>query len=248
MENKNYLIENIEKLGLQTNSQNIELIDLFYHELLKWNEKTNLTRIVDEKDFIDKHILDSLSCKKVLDTVYRKDLKVIDIGTGAGFPLLPLWFFYQEMEITLVDSVNKKLEFIRHFLNVAKENFPDLDISKVKVVHSRAEDLGKDKLYKSQYDLIVSRALSRLASLIELAMPFVKVDGLFLAMKGHEIEEEVQEAEKVNQMIGGGQINIDKFPLLDTELMRSFITIKKITKTSPYFPRRPGMAQKTPIV
>ena len=248
MEHKDYLIEKIEKLGFTENSQNIELIELFYNELIEWNKKVNLTRIVDEKDFIDKHILDSLSCKKVLDKILTDDLKVIDIGTGAGFPLLPLWFFYQNIQITLVDAVNKKLEFIRHFLKVAKEQFPDLDIGKIQVIHSRAEDLAKDKNHREKYDLIVSRALSKLPSLIELAMPFIKMNGLFLAMKIHEIEEEVGESQKVTKMMGGGEINIDKFELLDIGLMRSFVTIEKIAKMPGYFPRKSGIAQKNPII
>lgn len=258
MENKNYLISNIEKLGLNADEQSIKLIEIFYSELIEWNKKTNLTRITDEKDFIDKHILDSLSCEKTIKklmhnsivsgAVKRQDIKVIDIGTGAGFPLLPLWFFNRDISITLVDSVNKKLDFIRHFLKVAKENFPDLNIEKVNIVHSRAEDLAGDKNHREKYDIIVSRALSRLSSLIEMAMPFLKKDGVFLALKSAEIDEEVKEASKINSLIGGGEIKVEKFQLLDTELMRSFVIIKKVKKTSEDFPRRAGLAQKSPII
>lgn len=248
MEHKNYLIEKIEKLGLKTNEQNIKLIEIFYNELVEWNKKTNLTRIIDEKDFIEKHILDSLSCFKEVEKVTNPNSKIIDIGTGAGFPLLPLWFFYPDYEITLVDSVNKKLEFIRHFLNVAKENFENLDINKVNVVHSRAEDLAKDKDYREKYDVILSRALSRLSSLVELAMPFIKKDGYFIALKSFEIDEEAKEAEKIVKMTGGGNIDINKFTLLDTDLMRSFVIIRKIKNISKDFPRKAGLAQKTPII
>ncbi len=248
MNEKDYLIENIKKLGYECKDSNIELIELFYDELIEWNKKVNLTRITDEKDFIDKHILDSLSCKKVIDKILKDNFKVIDIGTGAGFPLLPLWFFYSDIQITLVDSVNKKLDFIRHFLKVAKEKFEDLDISKVKVIHSRAEDLALDKEHREKYDLIVSRALSKLPSLVELAMPFIKVGGLFLAMKVYEVEEEAQGAEKITRLIGGDIIEIDKFQLLDTDLMRSFVMITKKLKTNRNFPRKAGLAQKSPII
>lgn len=248
MEHKNYLIEKIERLGLKTNEQNIKLIEIFYNELVEWNKKTNLTRIIDEKDFIEKHIIDSLSCFKEVEKVTKPNSKIIDIGTGAGFPLLPLWFFYPDYEITLVDSVNKKLEFIRHFLNVAKENFQNLDINKVNVVHSRAEDLAKDKDYREKYDVILSRALSRLSSLVELAMPFIKKDGYFIALKSFEIDEEAKEAEKIVKMTGGGNIEINKFTLLDTDLMRSFVIIRKIKNISKDFPRKAGLAQKNPII
>lgn len=248
MEHINYLITSIQKLGLETNDKNIRLIEIFYHELIEWNKKTNLTRITDEKDFIEKHILDSLSCHKELINRIDKNTRIIDIGTGAGFPLLPLWFFYQDIDITLVDSVNKKLDFIRHFLNIAKNEFNDLDIEKVHIIHSRAEDLAKDKNHREKYNLILSRALSRLSSLIELAMPFIKKDGFFIALKSFEIDEEVQEAQKINKLIGGGDIQVEKFKLLDTELMRSFIIIKKIKNITNDFPRKAGMAQKNPII
>lgn len=248
MEHKNYLIENIEKLNLKYNEQNIKLIEIFYNELVEWNKKTNLTRITDEKDFIEKHIIDSLSCFKEVEKRVSSNSKIIDIGTGAGFPLLPLWFFYPDYQITLVDSVNKKLDFIRHFLNIAKENFPDLDIANVNIVHSRAEDLAKDKNYRESFDLILSRALSRLSSLIELAMPFIKKDGYFIALKSFEIDEEISEAQKINKMIGGGDIELEKFKLLDTDLMRSFVIIRKIKNTNNQFPRKAGLAQKSPII
>lgn len=249
MENIDYLVKNIEKLGIKTNEQNIKLIEIFYNELIEWNKKTNLTRIIDEKDFIEKHILDSLSChKEVQSRLNENNNKVIDIGTGAGFPLLPLWFFYQDLEITLVDSVNKKLDFIRHFLNVSKEQFKDLNIEKVSIIHSRAEDLAKDKSHREKYNIILSRALSRLSSLIELAMPFVKKDGYFIALKSYDIDEEAKEAQKINKEIGGGEIQVNKFQLLDTELMRSFVIIKKVKNTNNNFPRKAGMAQKTPII
>ena len=248
-ETEEYFIESIKQLGLIAKKEHLDLFALFYHELIKWNSHTNLTRITEEKDFIEKHLLDSLSCIKALDiSNAEKKLKVIDIGTGAGFPLLPLLFFFPQWKITLVDSVNKKLEFIKHFTNLATENFSNLKKENIEIVHSRAEDLAKSKSYRENFDLCISRAVAKLVSLSELCMPFIKINGTFIAMKGPDIDEEIKEAKKVIILLGGKIDSIVKFELLNTGLNRAIISVKKIKKTNSDFPRKPGMAQKAPII
>ena len=248
-ENGNYLKESLKKLGFAPSDEHIALFNLFYDELIKWNEHTNLTRITEEKEFIDKHLLDSLSSiKAVSPEQAEKPLKVIDIGTGAGFPLLPLWFFYPHWQITLLDSVKKKLDFISHFSKTAIESFPVLSAKNIKIIHARAEDLAANKEHREKYDIIFSRAVARLTSLIELSLPFIKTGGAFVGMKGGDIDAEIQEAEKVTGKTGGQLSETIKFDLLETGLSRSLVIIKKISKTPPDFPRKAGMAQKTPII
>jgi 16S rRNA (guanine527-N7)-methyltransferase len=249
LKNEKYFIENVEKLGFKPENYHIELFRLFYDELLKWNEHTNLTRITEEKEFIDKHLLDSLSCIKAIDKeLAGKPLKVIDIGTGAGFPLLPLWFFYPHWKITLLDSVKKKLNFIGHFSEIAIEKYPQLKAENIEIIHSRAEDLAKDKAYREKYDIIFSRAVASLASLVELSLPFVKINGNFIGMKSADVGPEVAEAKNIIRRIGGQHTDTITFELLETGLQRALVIIKKVKATPADFPRKAGMAQKNPLI
>jgi len=244
-ENIEYLKLGLDNLSLTYNDEKIAIIEDFYNDLIEFNTHTNLTRILDEKDFIDKHFFDSLSALKVLDE--NKNLKIIDIGTGAGFPLMPLLIFYPEIEATFVDSVNKKLDFIRNFSEklVSKYNFKKENI---KIVHSRAEDLAKDKNFREKYDVVISRAVSKLASLTELNMPFIKKQGSFIAMKSYDCDEELKEAEKIIKLIGGEFDKCLKFDLIGNEIKRALIVIKKLNTTPNIFPRKSGFAQKDPII
>lgn len=246
---RTYFSEQLQNLGYQISEKQLDLFQLFYEELIKWNSHTNLTRITEEKEFIDKHLLDSLSAKKALsDELSSKSLKVIDIGTGAGFPVLPLWFMFPDWKICLLDSVKKKLDFIHNFVKIASEKYDFIKLENVEIVHSRAEDLAKNNKYRENYDIIFSRAVSRLSSLVELSMPFIKVDGQFIGMKSFEIEEELNESERIIKLSGGKFSKLLKFELLNTGMNRSLVIIDKIKKTPKDFPRKAGLAQKQPII
>lgn len=244
-ENIDYLIEGIKKLEITPHEKTIEILLRFYEELLKFNAHTNLTRIIDEKDFIDKHLFDSLSCIRALPE--SKDFKIIDIGTGGGFPLMPLWIFFPEMKVTFVDSINKKLDFTRQFSTILIEEY-GFKKENITITHSRAEDLARNKAHKEKYDVVVSRGVSKLPSLIELNAPFVKVDGLFIAMKLFEVDEELAQAAKIIEITSLELVNTIKFELLDTGLMRALVLFKKLKTLNPKFPRRAGLAQKEPII
>ena len=241
-----YLEKSLSKLGIESNESTLSLFNNLYKDLIIWNEHTNLTRIIDERDFIDKHLLDSLSCIKIID---KKDtsLKIIDIGTGAGFPLLPLWIVFPHWKITLVDSVKKKLNFIESFYNkhMKPHGYKESNIS---IIHSRAEDLAKDFVYRDNYDLVISRAVAYLPTLVELCMPFVKVNGTFLAMKSSEVDKELTESKKIISLLGSKVLKVEKFDLLETDLKRSLVSIKKEKATTKDFPRKAGEAKRVPII
>jgi len=246
---KKYLSNNLKELGFSFEETHIELIEFLYDELIAYNTHTNLTRITDEKDFIDKHILDSLSSIKAFEkSELSNNLKIIDIGTGAGFPALPLWFFFNNWDFMLIDSSRKKITFIEEFIKNAKEKFDFLNTKNINVLSIRAEDLAKEKEYKEIYDVVINRAVSKLASLIELSLPFLKINGYFIAMKSFEIEEEILESKKVLFHVGGKISQTIKFELLDTGLKRSLVVIEKIKPTPSNFPRRTGLAQNNPIL
>jgi len=249
LELKTYLSDNLKELGLSVEEIHIELIELLYDEMIAYNAHTNLTRITDAREFIDKHILDSLSSIKAFDKdSFDKELKIIDIGTGAGFPALPLWFFFKNWNFMLIDSSRKKINFIEEFLQKAEEKFEFLNLDNIHVMSIRAEDLAREKEHREKYDIVINRAVSKLVSVIELSMPFLKVNGNFIAMKSFEVEDEILESKKVLIETGGKLSENIKFELLNTGLKRSFVIIKKFKVSSSNYPRRTGLAQNNPII
>lgn len=221
---------------------NIDLEDeeirkfILYKDLLKeWNEKLNLTAIVDDKEIIIKHFIDSLTIEKYIS----KDYSVIDVGTGAGFPGIPLKIIRNDIKITLLDSLNKRLIF----LNEIREK---LNLEKVDIIHGRAEDIGKEEKYREKFDVATARAVANLATLAEYCLPFVKVNGYFICMKGNKIEE-IKDAEKALKVLGGEIIEVKNFLLPESDIERNIIVIKKIKETPKEFPRKAGMPSKNPI-
>lgn len=243
-ENINYLKASLEELKITFNEEKIAIILDFYNDLIEFNSHTNLTRIIDEKYFIDKHLIDSLS---IANFIEKKSSSIIDIGTGAGFPLMPLLIFYPEIKATFVDSVNKKLDFSRNFIKKLNEKY-NFNTKNISVIHSRAEDLAKSTAFREKFDIVVSRGVSKFVSLTELNMPFIKKHGLFLAMKLDEVETELEEASKIIELTGGKVLKVEKFSLPQTELKRSLTIIEKIKTTPKDFPRKAGLAQKEPII
>lgn len=203
--------------------------------ILEWNEKINVTAIKDEKEFIVKHFIDSLTiCNFVKDAK-----KILDIGTGAGFPGIPLKIYYPEIEFTLIDSVNKKV-------TVLKDVTQKLNLQKIEALHVRAEELAKDLKYRESFDIVTTRAVSNLATISEYMLPFVKIGGKAICMKGPNVEQELEDAKKAIKLLGGEIEDIKKIQI-DDELERNIIIIKKVNKTDKKYPRGQGKPAKEPI-
>lgn len=215
-----------------------ERFKLYNDLLLEWNEKMNLTAITEPDEVAVKHMIDSLSCYD--KTVFKKGVKVIDVGTGAGFPGLPLKIWQEDINLTLLDSLNKRV----NFLNTVAQS---LALSDVMTIHSRAEDAGKKELYRECYDIAVSRAVARLNVLCELCLPFVSVGGYFIALKGSRYKEEAQEAEQAVKILGGAIERIVPIKLPRLEDSRAVIYIKKIKNTGKNYPRKAGIPEKSPL-
>ena len=208
-----------------------------YMELLReWNEKINLTAITDEEGILVKHFFDSCSISEFVDN----NSKIIDVGTGAGFPGLPLKIVNDTLNLTLVDSLNKRINFLNEVKN-------KLGLKNVETVHGRAEDIGIDNKYREKYDFAVSRAVAELRILVEYLLPLVKVDGKVIAMKGPNIDEEVENAKKAVKLLGGEIERIESFRLGNTDNERTVIIIKKIKNTESKYPRKAGIPRKNPL-
>ncbi|MCI9063193.1 MAG: 16S rRNA (guanine(527)-N(7))-methyltransferase RsmG [Clostridia bacterium] len=204
--------------------------------LLEWNEKINLTAITEKDEVILKHFIDSMTVLK-----YIKDNgDIVDVGTGAGFPGIPLSIVKDNLTVTLVDSLNKRI----NFLNEVKEK---IQLENVKTIHSRAEDFGQNKEYREKYDVSVSRAVANLSVLVEYLLPLVKVGGKCICMKGSEVEEEIEEAKFAIKELGGKIESVEEFYLPNTDMKRTIILINKIKKTPMKYPRKPGMPAKQPL-
>lgn len=208
-----------------------------YMELLiEWNQKINLTAITEPKEIILKHFIDSLTINKDI----KNAKKIVDIGTGAGFPGIPLGIMNQDAEMYLVDSLNKRLMFLEE---VVKE----LKLKNVKLIHSRAEDFGKNKEYREKFDIAVSRAVANLSTLSEYLVPLVKIGGKVISMKASGVEEELNNAKKAIDVLGGKIENVEEFILPESDIGRTIITIRKEKNTPNKYPRKAGLPSKEPI-
>ena len=224
--------------GLEFSDAQLEQFEIFYKLVVEWNEKINLTAITEEKDFAVKHIIDSVSLWEEEKFISTK--KIIDVGTGAGFPGLPLKIFKPELEIVLLDSLSKRVEFL-------KKVVAELNLQNVVCVHGRAEDFARQKDFREQFDLAVTRAVSRLNVIAEYCLPFVKVGGIFVALKGKKFLEEISEAKSAVKILGGGEINFVEKILPDLPDKRTVIYIDKIKSTQKNFPRKAGTPVKNPL-
>ena len=236
--------ENLKELNIELNNVQMEAFDEYYRTLLEWNEVMNLTAITDYEEVLLKHYVDSLAINKAIGEVSNWNLnnkiKVIDIGTGAGFPGIPLKIVFDNLDIVLLDSLNKKVNFLNEV--VAK-----LNLSNIKAIHGRAEDYAKDFSYRESFDLCVSRAVSNLATLSEYCLPYVKVGGAFISYKSGEIDAELEESEKAIKMLGGKILKVEKMTLPGSTIERSFVIIEKVKKTINIYPRKAGLPAKEPL-
>lgn len=217
--------------------ENADKFYKYYELLVEWNEKINLTAITQEDDVAVKHFLDSLNAAK---GIVEDGMSVIDVGTGAGFPGLPVKIANPGISLTLVDSLNKRIGFLNEVIS-------SLRLKDVETVHSRAEDLGINKDYREKYDVCVSRAVANLTTLCELCLPFVKVGGLFVSLKGPKAEEEAEEAKRAIELLGGSLTDIKSYDLSDTDLNHNIVIIKKISHTPTKYPRKAPKPSKEPL-
>lgn len=232
------LVEAATEYGLELSPTQVDGFTTYFEMLVEWNEKINLTAITGAQDVAVKHMVDSLSCYD--KDIFKTGATIIDVGTGAGFPGLPLKIFRPDLKLTLFDSLNKRILFLKA---VAEK----LGIDDIQFVHSRAEDGGKSKQLREQYDIAVSRAVAKLDVLCEWCLPFVAVGGFFIALKGSKYSEEVNEATGAIQRLGGEITKIEKIKLPGLDDVRAIVYIKKIKKTPAAYPRRPGTAEKNPL-
>lgn len=232
--------ENIFKEECIKNNINIkeEKIKLFYDYmkyLLDWNEKINLTAIKEEKEFIVKHFVDSLSISEIVGDNKR----IIDVGTGGGFPGIPLKLLNENLNVSLVDSVNKKIMVLNDIIN-------KMELENIEAIHTRAEDLAQKKEYRECFDIAVSRAVSNMNTLVEYLLPFVKIGGYVVCMKGPGYEEELNSSKKAIEILGGKIEDIKELKVSD-ELDRNIIIIKKIRNTNNKYPRGQGKPLREPL-
>lgn len=226
----------LEKLNINLSDEQLAQFITYYEMLIEKNKVMNLTAITEYDEVIEKHFLDSISLCQVYDL--SKEVTILDMGTGAGFPGIPLKIAFPEIKITLADSLNKRIKFL-------DEVVEELGLTKVETVHARAEELARNKSYRENFDLVVSRAVANLSTLGEYCIPFVKEGGYFISYKSGEIEEEVEAAKKAIKILGGQIKDIYKFDLSDQK--RSFVKIEKLKTTPKTYPRKAGTPAKMPL-
>lgn len=239
---KNYNTTQFEKdlkeLGVSLSEKQIEQFLTYYEMLVEWNEMMNLTAITEYDEVMKKHFVDSLSLIKAFDVSQNKT--VIDVGTGAGFPGLALKIAYPNLKVTLLDSLNKRIQFLDAV--IAK-----LGLTDVETIHGRAEDFAKPDKLREKFDLCVSRAVANLSTLSEYCLPFVKVGGQFISYKSEKITEEMEAAGKAISILGGKISGQVEFQLPDSDIYRNLFMINKVKETPKKFPRKAGLPSKEPI-
>lgn len=227
-----------EELGIFLTDEQIGQFLRYYELLIEWNEKINLTAITEYQDVMKKHFIDSISLVKACNL--KQEIRLIDVGTGAGFPGLALKIAFPNLEVTLLDSLNKRILFLEAVVR-------ELGLSKVETVHGRAEDLARQKPFRETFDLCVSRAVAKLSTLSEYCLPFVKTGGQFISYKSEKISEEIENAEKAIRILGGRLERQVEFCLPESDIYRNLSVIKKVKETDMKYPRKAGVPGKTPL-
>ena len=231
-----YMSQQFENADFTFSEEQKRRFYTFYEMLIEKNKVMNLTGITEFPEVVEKHFLDSIVLGKYISL--DKEMRVMDLGTGAGFPGIPLKIAYPELEITLADSLNKRIRFL-------DEVIEELQLTGIHTVHGRAEELARNKAYREQYDLCVSRAVANLSTLMEYCVPFVHKDGRFVSYKSGEIEEEVNNASRACSLLGGKVEQIYRFALKNGG--RSFVVIKKEKQTPALYPRKAGTPSRMPL-
>lgn len=226
----------LEKSNLILTGEKIEKFYNYMNLLIEWNKKINLTAIIEPKEIILKHFIDSLTILKYI----KNNETIIDVGTGAGFPGIPLKIVRDDLKITLADSLNKRINFLNEVIS-------KLDLKNIDAIHTRAEELGKNKKYREKFDIATSRAVANMSTLSEYLIPFIKVEGRCICMKSSDIDIELENAKNAIKILGCKIESEDKFNLPNSDLGRSIIVLRKVKNTPSKFPRKAGTPAKEPI-
>ena len=235
--NYSYLIKTLSGWNFNLSEKQIEKLDKYYELLIEKNKVMNLTAITDFDEVIVKHFADSLS----ICTVMPDDIHTIcDLGTGAGFPGIPMAIAYPNIQFTLIDSLNKRIKFLQEVVDC-------IGLNNVTLVHARAEEAGRNKIYREQFDLVVSRAVANIATLSEYCLPLVKIGGYFISFKSGDINNEIELSGKAINKLGGQLEKPILFSLPDTDISRSFLIINKEKNTPKVYPRKAGTPSKEPL-
>lgn len=235
---KENIIAECKEIGVELSDTQIEMFYTYYEKLIYWNEHVNLTAITEMNEVITKHFVDSLTIIKAVSDIEDKDWSVIDVGTGAGFPGIPLKIAFPNLKITLLDSLNKRINFLNEVIET-------LGLKDITAVHGRAEDFGRN-VSRETFDLCVSRAVANLSTLSEYCMPLVKVGGYFIPYKSGKLAEEMENGKGAVQKLGGEIADIVSFQLPNSD-ERNLVVIKKISKTPKKYPRKAGTPSKEPL-
>ena len=242
MDKGDYLRTEIEKIGIHLEDKQVQQFLVYYELLTEWNKVMNLTAITDFKEVVQKHFVDSLSLIKAVDGSFlqKKGISMIDIGTGAGFPGIPLKIVFPNLKVTFLDSLNKRIKFLNEVTG-------KLELRNITAIHGRAEDFAKQKEYREQFDLSVSRAVANLATLSEYSLPYVKKGGFFFYYKAEDIEEEIELSKNAIKILGGRIDEVIKFNLPDSDVKRAILKIEKNNFTNKKYPRKAGIPSKEPL-
>ena len=234
------LKKDLNEFGIELTAEMEEQFLLYYNMLIEWNSFMNLTAITDFDEVLKKHFTDSVSLIRAIPDLGEKKFKVIDVGTGAGFPGIPLKIVFPNISVVLLDSLNKRVNFL-------KEVISKLQFTDITAVHGRAEDFAQNKEYRESFDLCVSRAVANLATLSEYCLPFVKKNGRFISYKSEKVSEEFDVSGKAISVLGGEYENQVTFELPDSDIYRNLFVIKKKSATPGKYPRKAGLPSKEPI-
>jgi 16S rRNA (guanine527-N7)-methyltransferase len=236
------LVEGANNLGIQLNAKQVAQFELYYHELMEWNRKTNLTAVTDYASVQVRHFLDSLTVTLALpeQQLQRSDFNMIDIGTGAGFPGLPLKIAFIQPRLVLIEPTAKKTAFLHHIIR-------KLELENIEVLNSRAEEAAHLEPHREQFSLVLSRAVAPLPTLVEFTLPFCRIGGRFVAQKKGQIDQELSSAKEAIALLGGKLEQMKKIQLSEFHDARYLVIIDKIGPTPDKYPRRPGVARRRPI-
>lgn len=238
--NPEQFVQELSKYNFKLTAKQKKQFALYFKELVAANEHVNLTRITDEEDVYLKHFYDSVTPLFTFNEVFSDGLTLCDVGAGAGFPSIPLKILMPGLKITIVDSLNKRLTFLQKLI-------ADLDLQDVNLVHGRAEDVGQDKKYREQFDLVTARAVARMTVLSEYCLPLVKKGGYLIALKGPKAEAELEDGKKAVTLLGGQKVKAVELTLPASDEDRTLVLIKKIKQTPKKYPRQAGMPRRKPI-
>lgn len=232
------MAKSAEEVGLQLSKQQYEKFIIYMKLLQEWNEKINLTAIVNDEDVIKKHFIDSIKAFKRNE--FKTAGNLIDVGTGAGFPGIPIAIMKDDIKVTLLDSLNKRINFLNTVIN-------KIGISNVTTIHSRAEDGARDVKLRERFDIATSRAVANMSVLSELCLPYVKNGGSFIALKGPSVDQEIEESINAIKILGGKLIEVCEVNIEGTELKHNLVVVKKVKECAKIYPRKAGLITKNPL-